>query len=320
MEPITINNLNFAYPGQAPLFTNCSLNISSDWKMGLLGRNGRGKTTLMQIMMGHRAYTGTVTTNLVFAAFPLTITDPTNLTIYCLLAASGDTNLEQWQIERELGLMAVDPAILWQPYQTLSGGEQTKVQLATLFARDGVFLLLDEPTNHLDQAGRKQVGAYLHGKRQGFIITSHDQVFLDHVIDHTLVIERHQLVLEQGNYSTYFAQKRRRDQEAAASNRQLKAEIKDLKKSRQQRQQWAQQAEGEKKNNSHADKGFIGAKAAKMMKKTITTTNRLTKAIEQREGLMQEVEDVAPLTLNLLSNHHDLLLDLDNVNLKLGDR
>ena len=46
MEPITINNLTFAYPGQEPLFNHCDLNISSDWKLGLLGRNGRGKTTL----------------------------------------------------------------------------------------------------------------------------------------------------------------------------------------------------------------------------------------------------------------------------------
>lgn len=44
MEPITINNLTFAYPGQEPLFNHCDLNISSDWKLGLLGRNGRGKS------------------------------------------------------------------------------------------------------------------------------------------------------------------------------------------------------------------------------------------------------------------------------------
>ena len=140
-------------------------------------------------------------------------------------------------------------------------------------------VLLDEPTNHLDQLGRQQVADYLSSKQRGFIITSHDQDFLDRVIDHTLVIERHQLVLSHGNYSTYFQQKRRRDKEALATNQQLKSEIKALKKTRQQRQQWAQRAEGEKKNNSHADKGFIGAKAAKMMKKTVSTTNRLSQAI-----------------------------------------
>lgn len=133
--------------------------------------------------------------------------------------------------------MATNPEILWQPYSTLSGGERTKLQLAALFASDYDYLLLDEPTNHLDQVGRKQVADYLRQKNTGFIITSHDREFLDQIIDHTLVIEKSQLVLERGNYSTYFKQKKRRDQEAVTTNQQLKTDIKRLKQSRQQRQQ-----------------------------------------------------------------------------------
>ena len=318
MEPITIRNLNFAYPGQEQLFTDCNLDLNSDWKLGLLGRNGRGKTTLMKILRGKVKYTGTVTSKLNFGYFPLTISEPTAFAGEVLLAAANDPALEQWQIERELNLMGVDPALMWQPYETLSGGEQTKVQLATLFAQDSLFLLLDEPTNHLDQLGRQQVADYLSSKQRGFIITSHDQDFLDRVIDHTLVIERHQLVLSHGNYSTYFQQKRRRDKEALATNQQLKSEIKALKKTRQQRQQWAQRAEGEKKNNSHADKGFIGAKAAKMMKKTVSTTNRLSQAITSREGLLKEVEEVDRLPLNLVTSHHQTLLTIDRVTLTIN--
>lgn len=129
--------------------------------------------------------------------------------------------------------MGVDPALLWQPFATLSGGEQTKVLLAALFAQPGVFPLLDEPTNHLDTRGRQEVAAYLRAKQQGFIITSHDQAFLDRVIDHTLVIERHQLVLERGNYSTYFAQKKRSDQAAIATNDRLHADIQRLHAAKQ---------------------------------------------------------------------------------------
>lgn len=318
MEPITIHNLNFAYPGQESLFTNCNLDLSSDWKLGLLGRNGRGKTTLMQILQGNVKYQGTVTSKLNFAYFPLTINEPAAFVGEALLTAANNPALEQWQIERELNLMGVDPALMWQAYNTLSGGEQTKVQLATLFAQDGLFLLLDEPTNHLDQDGRQQVAKYLADKQRGFIITSHDRDFLDQVIDHTLVIERHQLVLSHGNYSTYFQQKHRRDQEALATNQQLKSEISSLKKHRQQRLQWAQRAEGEKKNNSHADKGFIGAKAAKMMKKTVSTANRLNQAIADREGLLTEVETVDQLPLNFVPSHHSTLLTVDQVELTIN--
>ena len=313
MQPINIRNLTFAYPGQPPLFDNCQLDFNSNWRLGLLGRNGRGKTTLMNILRGRLDYRGTVTTNLAFNYFPLTINDPTTFADPALLASSADRNLEQWQIERELGLMGVDPALLWQPYQTLSGGEQTKVQLATLFAQTGAFLLLDEPTNHLDQASRQQVANYLVQKQRGFIITSHDQAFLDQVIDHTLVIERHQLVLLQGNYSAYRCQKDRRDEEARANNRQLQAEIKTLKKARQRQAQWAQQAENEKKHNALADKGFIGAKAAKMMKKTVTTTHHLNQAISDRVGLLKDVESVVPLTINYQPDYHQTLLTLNQV-------
>ncbi|WP_284690032.1 ATP-binding cassette domain-containing protein [Limosilactobacillus portuensis] len=207
MENLTIRNLSFAYPGQAPLFDHCNLDLDGDWKLGLLGRNGRGKTTLMKILRGLVNYQGSIITNLKPQYFPLTIKDPAFLAGDAVIEAVPNSFLEPWQLERELNLMATNPEILWQPYSTLSGGERTKLQLATLFASDYDYLLLDEPTNHLDQVGRKQVANYLRQKTTGFIITSHDREFLDQIIDHTLVIEKSQLVLERGNYSTYFKQK-----------------------------------------------------------------------------------------------------------------
>lgn len=316
MGNITIKNLTFAYPGQSPLFDHCQLSIDGSWKLGLLGRNGRGKTTLMKILLGQLEFQGQVQSNLPFTYFPQPITDPDTLAWEAL--SDDNPQLEQWQVERELRLMEVDPVLLWQPFATLSGGEQTKLLLAALFARPGSFPLLDEPTNHLDQWGRRQVAEYLQNKQQGFIITSHDQSFLDQVIDHTLVIERHQLVLERGNYSTYFAQKKRRDQQAVSRNEQLHADIKRLRSAKQQRLQWAQRAEHEKRNNSHADKGFIGAKAAKMMKKSLTMTRRLDQVASDKEGLLQEVEDIVPLTLNQLSSTHPTLLELDRVGLTIS--
>lgn len=317
MGNITIKQLNFAYPGQAPLFTDCQLAIDGSWKLGLLGRNGRGKTTLMKILMGQLDYQGWVASNLPFAYFPQAVTDPTAFAWDNLSA--GTPQLEEWQVERELNLMGVDPVLLWQPFATLSGGEQTKVLLAALFAQPGVFPLLDEPTNHLDTRGRQEVAAYLRAKQQGFIITSHDQAFLDRVIDHTLVIERHQLVLERGNYSTYFAQKKRRDQAAIATNDRLHADIQRLHAAKQQRLQWAQRAEGEKRHNAHADKGFIGAKAAKMMKKSQTMAHRLDQVAAAKTGLLQEVETVAPLTINQQPSYHQTLLTLERVGITLPD-
>lgn len=127
------------------------------------------------------------------------------------------------------------------------------------------------------------------------------------------MIEQHQLALEHGNYSTYFEQKQRRDQETATVNQHLKSEIKQLKQKQQQRQQWAQKAEKEKKNNAHADKGFIGAKAAKMMKKATTMNRRLNDSIDEKRSLINESERVAGLSLNYQPTFHQPLLAVKNL-------
>lgn len=129
------------------------------------------------------------------------------------------------------------------------------------------------------------------------------------------MIEQHQLVLTRGNYSDYFVHKEQRDSTAIKKNENLLKDIHHLKQTRQAKSQWAQQAENEKKNNSHADKGFIGAKAAKMMKKATIMKGRLDTAIEERKGLLKEIENVVPLTINVLPTNHQLLLSINDLTL-----
>lgn len=316
--PITIKNLSFAYDGQPPLFNHCTLDFNTDWKLGLVGRNGRGKTTFLKLLLHQLPFQGHIQVDVPLACFPLTITEADDLAWNAISTALP--SLEEWQLEREMNFLQMDPNLLWQPYATLSGGEQTKLMLAATFAQPNHFALLDEPTNHLDQHGRREVAAYLENKKSGFIVTSHDREFIDRVVDHIIAIERHQIVVEQGAYSTYLTQKARRDQTAISQNDQLHKSISRLKQAQQQRQQWAQNAENEKQHNAHADKGFIGAKAAKMMKKSVVLNNRLNDQIVQKQGLLKDVETVVPLTINVQPSHHDPLLTLDNVALSINGR
>ncbi|MFR7742626.1 MAG: ATP-binding cassette domain-containing protein [Acutalibacteraceae bacterium] len=78
---------------------------------------------------------------------------------------------------------------LYRPFSTLSGGEQAKILLALLFAREGRYLLIDEPTNHLDETGRALVSRYL-AKSPAFCSSPHDRAFLDGCVDHILSINR----------------------------------------------------------------------------------------------------------------------------------
>ena len=99
------------------------------------------------------------------------------------MAIQDNYSIKEWELKKELSKMCLNSdELIWRPYAELSGGEQTKVQLATLFKNDDVFPLIDEPTNHLDGESRKQVADYLKHKKQGFIVVSHDVAFLNQII------------------------------------------------------------------------------------------------------------------------------------------
>ena len=88
MENLTIRNLSFAYPGQAPLFDHCNLDLDGDWKLGLLGRNGRGKTTLMKILRNLVNYQGSIITNQQITLIRLVVNKLLTISVKKLLASS----------------------------------------------------------------------------------------------------------------------------------------------------------------------------------------------------------------------------------------
>lgn len=122
---------------------------------------------------------------------------------------------------KELSLIEVNEDALYRPFNSLSNGEQTKVLLAVLFLKENSFLLIDEPTNHLDLRTREIVSNYLKGKK-GFILVSHDRVFLDNCIDHILSINRTNIEIQKGNFSSWWANKQLQDNYELAQNERLK--------------------------------------------------------------------------------------------------
>lgn len=164
MSNISINHLTFGFDSQERLlFEDANLNLDIQWKLGLIGRNGRGKTTLLRLLLNELPYSGSITHEQQFVYFPLTVADDQQLTLF-VLQESGE--FEQWRLERELNLLQLDPEVLWRPFATLSGGEQTKVLLARLFVDEENFPLIDEPTNHLDVTARQHVARYLQQKNR----------------------------------------------------------------------------------------------------------------------------------------------------------
>lgn len=186
MALIDIRNLTFEYPGSLEaVFSDLDLQLDTDWKLGFIGRNGYGKTTFLKLLMNEYPYKGRITKPIPMAYFPFKVENSDIMTLDLLEIL--EPNFELWKVQREMNLLEIEEETLYRLFSTLSGGEQTKILLALLFAEEERFLLIDEPTNHLDTHGREVVGRYLENKK-GFILVSHDREFINNIVDHVLIM------------------------------------------------------------------------------------------------------------------------------------
>ena len=122
---------------------------------------------------------------------------------------------------RELSYLDVDVDVLCRLFESHCNGEQLILLIAALFLNEGHFLLIDEPTNHLDAKARKSVAAYLK-KKKGFILVSHDRRFLDDCVDYILSINRANIEVQRGNFSSWMSNFERLHEFDLAQNERLK--------------------------------------------------------------------------------------------------
>lgn len=316
MSMIKVEDLTFSYPSIYDLiFDRVSFQIDTDWKLGFVGRNGRGKTTFLNLLLGKYEYRGKITSNVRFDYFPYPITDKERQTADILQEICPDA--KEWEIRRELSYLDVEMEVLWRTFETLSNGEQTKILLAALFLSEGNFLLIDEPTNHLDTAAREKVSEYLN-KKKGFILVSHDRRFLDGCVDHILSINRADIEVQSGNFSSWMENFERRQESELLQNERLKKDISRLQKSAERSAGWSDHVEASK--IGAADKGYVGHKSAKMMKRSKTIEKRKQQAIEQKAVLLKNVETVNALKMNPEAYHLDILASFSETAVMYEDR
>lgn len=325
MSMIDVTNLTFAYDGSYDnIFENVSFRIDTEWKLGFTGRNGRGKTTFLNLLLGKYEFAGNISANVDFEYFPYEVSDTEQLTIDVIAEVCPD--FEQWRLSKELNLLFVSEDALYRPFCTLSNGERTKVLLAALFMRENSFLLIDEPTNHLDMAARKIVGSYLNSK-QGFILVSHDRNFLDSCVDHILSINKSDIEVQRGNFSSWWANKESRDNFELAENEKLKKEIKHLSDAAKRSADWSDAAERRKiginpnvTEKSLDRRAWEGAKAKKAMARSVAINNRRQNSVEEKARLLKNIESADSLKLSPLKYFTDKLLTLENVSVSYGEK
>ena len=317
MSLINVTNLTFAYDGSYEnIFENVNFQIDTNWKLGFTGRNGRGKTTFLNLLLGKYEYRGSITASVSFSYFPYHVEDPSILAIDAVEAMHPD--YEYWRVAREMAKLQLDDAVLYRPYGTLSNGEQTKLQLAVLFSKENHFLLIDEPTNHLDIRGRELVSKYLSSKK-GFILVSHDRTFLDGCVDHILSINKSDIQICKGNFSAWWENKQRQDAFEQAENEKLKKEIARLEETAREKANWSDRVEASKIGEHAFDRGYIGHKAEKMMTRSKAIEKRQTAAIEEKSKLLRNIERSDTLKIFQTPFHTKRLAELKGVTIDYGD-
>lgn len=353
MSQIQVKDLSFQYDTSCEwIFNHTSFTLDTDWKLGFIGRNGKGKTTFLNLLLGNYEYLGKIEASVSFEYFPYLV-DVQQTALKAaretiapfskweremenLLASGKETDLMRYGeilecymahdgfqidqlIEKEIGKLNLSKEILEQPVFTLSPGEQTKLKLAALFLKKNSFLLIDEPTNHLDMEGRQLLAEYLN-RKSGFILVSHDRMFLDQCIDHVLSINRTSIEVQRGNYSSWNENKVKKDQFERERNEHLKKDIHRLEDASRRGSGWADKIERSKIGTHSADRGFIGAQAARMMQKAKNLERRREEAIKEKKELLQDVEETVSLKMNPLRSSKQKLIIAKKVSCLLGER
>ena len=206
------------------LFDNASFSLQEGEKVGIIGINGTGKTTLLKMMAGlEEPDEGSITTanHVVIRYLPQHPEfDPAMSSLECVLA--GNVSEEnRWTIESDAKAMMTRLGIrdFAQPAGQLSGGQRKRLALISVLLSPADILLLDEPTNHLDNEMADWLEDYLKKWRGALIMVTHDRYFLDSVTNRIVEIDKGAIYSYQTNYSGFLELKTQRQEMEEASER-----------------------------------------------------------------------------------------------------
>lgn len=358
MSQISLQNISFTYPGShMAVFQGMELSLDTRWRLGLVGRNGSGKTTLLRLLSGALSPDeGSLTCPVGTEYFPFPVTEPDRPALEVARESVAPFRVMEEEMERSLaggdllrygeiqeryqsaGGYVIDESILREtaklevreealhrPFSVLSPGERVKLLLAALLLRPGKFLLIDEPTSHLDAWGRRVVGNYLARGGKGFLLVSHDRDFLDAATDHTLALGAKGAEIIHGSYSVWEEEKDRRDAGELALRQRLEKETARLAEAACRASGWSDTLESSKKGQGknspsglRPDRGYIGAKSAALAKRAKSIESRRRETLEEKRGLLRQLEGQEALSLHILPARRRVLLRAERLSADYG--
>ncbi|MGQ0549651.1 MAG: ribosomal protection-like ABC-F family protein [Armatimonadota bacterium] len=225
------------------------------------------------------------------------------------------------------------PERVWSaPVQRLSAGQKVRLALVRLLLDEYDLLLLDEPTNHLDLHARVWLEAYLARLKTAYVVASHDRRFLDAVATRVAHLDRGALTVYSGNYTAFRAQAAQHLDTAWKIYDKRQRLVRKLQTQARSYRDWANAKEKQKRGA--ADKGYIGHRAAKLMKRSLVAQRRLEATIERMQTEKPRRHDPVAIAFSATEGHQllwarDLNVGFEpraplargiTVNIGMGDR
>jgi macrolide transport system ATP-binding/permease protein len=308
--------------GELIVLNGINLDIDRCDRIGLVGRNGCGKTTLANILTGCLAYDqGSITTarQMLKIGYLRQTQDQAEL-FFHVLNAEADSQGEFQRMASHLGMRRVRD---WsaERWQNLSGGEKTKIALAQVWAAQPDLVILDEPTNHMDYQGVQFLINELADYQGAAVIISHDRYFLDQTVAQIAEIEKGTVTLYPGNYSWY--------REARAQERQSRQHAYEAQKKEQSRIEaniarlkgWSDKAHRESRQKAQRRMGgkeYYRAKAKKRDQAVKSHIKRLEK-MHKEEIKRPEAEMQVSFGLDSRVKGGRRLLEAEGITKSYGD-
>ncbi|MEZ4651524.1 MAG: ATP-binding cassette domain-containing protein [Candidatus Eisenbacteria bacterium] len=209
MPLLGLNSVRLTYTGH-PILDEVSLQIDEGERIGLLGRNGAGKSSLLRVLEGTTEVDGGDVfrpSGVRVAGLPQDVPDAVHSTVhdYLLSVAARYPEEQGWQIETRIDQVMAEMALDGAAnVDTLSAGSKRRVLLAHALVQDPDILLLDEPTNHLDIETIDHLESVLMRRRGALVFVTHDRSFLRRVATRILDLDRGVLRSYPGNYDAYL--------------------------------------------------------------------------------------------------------------------
>ena len=206
---IVVDNLSKSYAKQT-LFESISFKVNRKERVGVVGRNGHGKTTLFRLITGEEeADSGTITMprnyRIGYVAQRLDFRADT-VRGEASRGLGAEASGEMWRVEKVLAGLGFDPKALDRPPAELSGGYQVRLNLARVLLSDNQMLLLDEPNNYLDITSIRWLERFLVDWPGELMLITHDRSFMDKVVTHVLGIHRQKARKVAGDTAKYYSQ------------------------------------------------------------------------------------------------------------------